>query len=253
MQLALTKRAPFTINWNTDIVFNGTVYWLLFLHLGSAQLGCSVWPCQVSNYAELNGYKTVPLKMLRELKRSQLLSASGMHGIVSLSRSYLAVKQNLLPRQWQKLFPNTSSRPWLREDGQVNSHKVLLYWPSKHQTIQQRESSLRQDANTASGDEKRCSILIWRLQTIKRLCYCVTLILQIFLWEQNLEQFHMDLFRFRCYLASLQGGELPNPKRLLAFASRPTKLAMGRLGIFSVSSFHALVNILLFAFSYSCK
>uniref|UniRef100_A0A672NFT2 TIAM Rac1 associated GEF 1 n=1 Tax=Sinocyclocheilus grahami TaxID=75366 RepID=A0A672NFT2_SINGR len=63
----------------------------------------------------------------------------------------------------------------------------------------------------------------------------------IFLWEQNLEQFHMDLFRFRCYLSSLQGGELPNPKRLLAFASRPTKLAMGRLGIFSVSSFHALV------------
>ncbi|XP_029964002.1 T-lymphoma invasion and metastasis-inducing protein 1-like isoform X1 [Salarias fasciatus] len=68
-----------------------------------------------------------------------------------------------------------------------------------------------------------------------------TILDQIFLWEQNLEQFHMDLFRFRCYLSSLQGGELPNPKRLLAFASRPTKLAMGRLGIFSVSSFHALV------------
>uniref|UniRef100_A0AAZ3S968 T-lymphoma invasion and metastasis-inducing protein 1-like n=1 Tax=Oncorhynchus tshawytscha TaxID=74940 RepID=A0AAZ3S968_ONCTS len=68
-----------------------------------------------------------------------------------------------------------------------------------------------------------------------------TILDQIFLWEQNLEQFHMGLFRFRCYLASLQGGELPNPKRLLAFASRPTKLAMGRLGIFSVSSFHALV------------
>ncbi|XP_047660647.1 rho guanine nucleotide exchange factor TIAM1 isoform X2 [Tachysurus fulvidraco] len=68
-----------------------------------------------------------------------------------------------------------------------------------------------------------------------------TILEQIFLWEQNLEQFHVDLFRFRCYLSSLQGGELPNPKRLLAFASRPTKLAMGRLGIFSVSSFHALV------------
>lgn len=53
----------------------------------------------------------------------------------------------------------------------------------------------------------------------------------------------MDLFRCRCYLASLQGGEPPNPKRLLGFASRPTKLAMGRLGIFSVSSFHALVNV----------
>jgi len=59
----------------------------------------------------------------------------------------------------------------------------------------------------------------------------------------------MDLFRFRCYLASLQGGELPNPKRLLAVASRPTKLAMGRLGIFSVSSFHALVKTLSLSLS----
>uniref|UniRef100_A0A8C2BQL2 TIAM Rac1 associated GEF 2a n=1 Tax=Cyprinus carpio TaxID=7962 RepID=A0A8C2BQL2_CYPCA len=51
----------------------------------------------------------------------------------------------------------------------------------------------------------------------------------------------MDLFRMRCYLASLQGGELPNPKSLLATASRPTKAALARLGIFSVSSFHALI------------
>lgn len=84
------------------------------------------------------------------------------------------------------------------------------------------------------------------------MCCCVPLTLQIFLWEQNLEHFHMDLFRFRCYLASLQGGELPNPKRLLAFASRPTKLAMGRLGIFSVSSFHALVNIILSLNFFKC-
>lgn len=76
------------------------------------------------------------------------------------------------------------------------------------------------------------------------MCCCFCFNPQIFLWEQNLELFHMDLFRFRCYLASLQGGELPNPKRLLAFASRPTKLTMGRLGIFSVSSFHALVDVL---------
>uniref|UniRef100_A0A8K9WLD4 TIAM Rac1 associated GEF 1a n=1 Tax=Oncorhynchus mykiss TaxID=8022 RepID=A0A8K9WLD4_ONCMY len=70
-----------------------------------------------------------------------------------------------------------------------------------------------------------------------------TILEQIFLWEQNLEQFHLDMFRCRCYLASLQGGELPNPKRLLAVASRATKQAMGRLGIFSVSSFHALVAV----------
>lgn len=64
---------------------------------------------------------------------------------------------------------------------------------------------------------------------------------QIQQWEQNLEKFNMDLFRMRCYLASLQGGELPNPKSLLATASRPTKSTLGRLGIFSVSSFHALI------------
>ncbi|XP_076017749.1 rho guanine nucleotide exchange factor TIAM2 [Genypterus blacodes] len=64
---------------------------------------------------------------------------------------------------------------------------------------------------------------------------------QIQQWEQNLERFNMDLFRMRCYLASLQGGELPNPKSLLAIASRPTKTSLGRLGIFSVSSFHALI------------
>ncbi|XP_052010092.1 rho guanine nucleotide exchange factor TIAM2 isoform X1 [Xyrauchen texanus] len=64
---------------------------------------------------------------------------------------------------------------------------------------------------------------------------------QIQQWEQNLERFNMDLFRMRCYLASLQGGELPNPKSLLATASRLTKSALARLGIFSVSSFHALI------------
>ncbi|XP_022528930.2 rho guanine nucleotide exchange factor TIAM2 isoform X1 [Astyanax mexicanus] len=64
---------------------------------------------------------------------------------------------------------------------------------------------------------------------------------QIQQWDQNLERFNIDLFRMRCYLASLQGGELPNPKSLLATASRPSKAALGRLGIFSVSSFHALI------------
>ncbi|XP_062863270.1 rho guanine nucleotide exchange factor TIAM2 [Trichomycterus rosablanca] len=64
---------------------------------------------------------------------------------------------------------------------------------------------------------------------------------QIQQWDQNLEKFNIDLFRMRCYLASLQGGELPNPKSLLATVSRPSKAALGRLGIFSVSSFHALI------------
>ncbi|XP_044024082.1 rho guanine nucleotide exchange factor TIAM2 isoform X2 [Siniperca chuatsi] len=64
---------------------------------------------------------------------------------------------------------------------------------------------------------------------------------QIQQWDQNLEKLNLDLFRLRCYLSSLQGSELPNPKSLLAVASRPSKSMLGRLGVFSVSSFHALV------------
>uniref|UniRef100_A0A4W4DMT1 TIAM Rac1 associated GEF 1b n=1 Tax=Electrophorus electricus TaxID=8005 RepID=A0A4W4DMT1_ELEEL len=102
-------------------------------------------------------------------------------------------------------------------------------------------SELRKLEQKIDMDEKMKKMGDMQLASVTDTKKRKTILEQIFLWEQNLEQFHMDLFRFRCYLSSLQGGELPNPKRLLAFASRPTKMAMGRLGIFSVSSFHALV------------
>ena len=35
---------------------------------------------------------------------------------------------------------------------------------------------------------------------------------QIQQWEENLERLHCEQFRLRCYMASLQSGELPNPK-----------------------------------------
>jgi len=35
---------------------------------------------------------------------------------------------------------------------------------------------------------------------------------QIATWEENIERLHCEQFRLRCYMASLQGGELPNPK-----------------------------------------
>lgn len=35
---------------------------------------------------------------------------------------------------------------------------------------------------------------------------------QIAQWEENLEKLYIDQYRFRCYSASLQGSELPNPK-----------------------------------------
>lgn len=35
---------------------------------------------------------------------------------------------------------------------------------------------------------------------------------QVAQWEENLERLHCEQFRLRCYMASLQSGELPNPK-----------------------------------------
>lgn len=35
---------------------------------------------------------------------------------------------------------------------------------------------------------------------------------QIIQWEKNLERSHCEQFRLRCYMASLQNSELPNPK-----------------------------------------
>ena len=40
---------------------------------------------------------------------------------------------------------------------------------------------------------------------------------QIAAWEENLERLHCEQFRLRCYMASLQHGELPTPKVFLFF------------------------------------
>ncbi|KAM4545415.1 rho guanine nucleotide exchange factor TIAM1 isoform 3-T3 [Odontesthes bonariensis] len=112
----------------------------------------------------------------------------------------------------------------------------------REDTVRLLRTEIRKLEQKIDMDEKMKKMGDMQLSTVNDAKKRKTILEQIFLWEQNLERFHIDLFRCRCYLASLQGGEPPNPKRLLGFASRPTKLAMGRLGIFSVSSFHALVS-----------
>ncbi|XP_051174305.1 protein still life, isoform SIF type 1 isoform X2 [Leptopilina boulardi] len=64
---------------------------------------------------------------------------------------------------------------------------------------------------------------------------------QIVQWEENLERLHCEQFRLRCYMASLQSGELPNPKSLLTHVSRATKQTLYKLGVFTMSSFHAFI------------
>uniref|UniRef100_A0A7N9AXJ7 TIAM Rac1 associated GEF 1a n=1 Tax=Mastacembelus armatus TaxID=205130 RepID=A0A7N9AXJ7_9TELE len=108
----------------------------------------------------------------------------------------------------------------------------------REDTVRLLRTEIRKLEQKIDMDEKMKKMGDMQLSTVTDAKKRKTILEQIFLWEQNLERFQMDLFRCRCYLASLQGSEPPNPKRLLGFASRPTKVAMGRLGIFSVSSFH---------------
>ncbi|XP_053396919.1 protein still life, isoform SIF type 1-like isoform X1 [Mercenaria mercenaria] len=67
------------------------------------------------------------------------------------------------------------------------------------------------------------------------------IIKQIRQWEENIEKLYIEQYRLRCYSASIQGSELPNPKVLLSNISKASKVTLSRLGIFTVSSFHALV------------
>ncbi|CAL1273486.1 unnamed protein product [Larinioides sclopetarius] len=64
---------------------------------------------------------------------------------------------------------------------------------------------------------------------------------QISQWEENLERLHCEQFRLRCYMSSLQNSELPNPKSLLTHVSKGTKSILNKLGVFTVSSFHAFI------------
>lgn len=64
---------------------------------------------------------------------------------------------------------------------------------------------------------------------------------QIRAHDESLEQNHCEQFRLRCYTASIQSTELPNPKTLLAHVSKSTKMVLNRLGVFTVSSFHAYI------------
>lgn len=66
---------------------------------------------------------------------------------------------------------------------------------------------------------------------------------QIKEFSENIDKLNVDLYRAKCYLASLQGTELPNPQSLLAAISKPTKAILNKIGVFSVSSLHAVISI----------
>ena len=50
------------------------------------------------------------------------------------------------------------------------------------------------------------------------------------------------MFKLQCYLSAVHSKPSPNPQELLSHVSRTSKQALSKIGIFSVISFHSLLQ-----------
>ncbi|XP_070568887.1 rho guanine nucleotide exchange factor TIAM1-like isoform X3 [Ptychodera flava] len=130
---------------------------------------------------------------------------------------------------WMTAIHSACSSAFARQHGKDDTLKLLKT------EVQKLEQQIDVD-----GKMKKMAELQLRIVSDPRSKQAI--VNQITQWEQNLERLHIELYRLRCYMASLQGTEIPNPKTLLSMVSKPTKNTLGRLGYFSVSSLHALVS-----------
>lgn len=97
-------------------------------------------------------------------------------------------------------------------------------------------SSMNRANQLASGQPARSAMhgLMRRLQQ------------QLVALDVYIEQVHCEVYQLRCYLSSCQPNspntDLPHPRSLLIHVSKPTKLTLIKLGVFTVSSFHAFIH-----------
>ncbi|XP_077977644.1 rho guanine nucleotide exchange factor TIAM1-like [Glandiceps talaboti] len=129
---------------------------------------------------------------------------------------------------WMNAIHSACSSAFARQHGKEDTLKLLK--SEVHRLEQQID---------VDGKMKKMAELQLTVVSDPRSKHAITN--QILQWEKNLERLQVQLYRLRCYMASLQGTELPNPKTVLSNVSKPTKNLLGRLGYFSVSSLHALV------------
>lgn len=69
---------------------------------------------------------------------------------------------------------------------------------------------------------------------------------QLVALDVYIEQVHCEVYQLCCYLSSCRSSapntDLPHPRSLLIHVSKPTKLTLIKLGVFTVSSFHAFIH-----------
>ncbi|KAL3882118.1 hypothetical protein ACJMK2_028489, partial [Sinanodonta woodiana] len=157
-------------------------------------------------------------------KRENIFSLSTAFGDAYLLQTPSQTELDL----WVCAIHSACAASFARQHGKDNTLKLLKT------ELQKLETNIDIDIKMRKMAELQLKVV-----TDPRSRHAI--IKQIHQWEENLEKLFIEQYRFRCYSSSLQGSELPNPKVLLSSVSKQSKSTLSRLGIFTVSSFHALV------------
>ncbi|XP_074662751.1 protein still life, isoforms C/SIF type 2-like isoform X1 [Tubulanus polymorphus] len=157
-------------------------------------------------------------------KRENIFALSTAYGDAYLFQAPSQTELN----NWIASIHSACASSYARQHGKDNTLKLL------RSEIQKLDTSIDMDCKMRKMAELQLTVVTdpkSRQAIIK----------QILQWEENLEKLYIEQYRLRCYMSSLQGSELPNPKTLLSNVSKNSKVVLGRLGVFTVTSFHGLV------------
>ncbi|CAH1798643.1 unnamed protein product [Owenia fusiformis] len=157
-------------------------------------------------------------------KRDNIFSLSTAFGDAYLFQAPTQIELE----NWVTSIHSACASLFARQHGKDNTLKLL-------------RSEIQKLDNGICSDIKMKKMADLQLTVVTDPKSKAAIVKQINQWEENLEKIYIEQYRLRCYMASLQGSELPNPKNLLTNVSKATKSLLGRLGVFTVTSFHALV------------
>uniref|UniRef100_A0A7M5X061 Uncharacterized protein n=2 Tax=Clytia hemisphaerica TaxID=252671 RepID=A0A7M5X061_9CNID len=142
---------------------------------------------------------------------------------------YLQATSQTETENWMHYIHTSAAAAFARKRGLENITPLLL---QEIETLQKKLLS----------EEKLLKMAVLQLKIEKESHIRQNITDQIISWEESLEDIHATNFRLRCYIAAIESTHIPNPQELLTHVSRPTKHALSKLGLFSVTSFISYVN-----------
>nr|XP_047129033.1 protein still life, isoform SIF type 1-like isoform X3 [Hydra vulgaris] len=107
----------------------------------------------------------------------------------------------------------------------------------------QLEKEIEELYECINTDENLKKMASLQLQTEKETYAKQKIIDQITSWDNSLDARYCNMFKLKCYLSAINSKPSPNPQELLSHISRSSKHALSKIGIFSVISFHSLLQV----------